>query len=347
MPITRDFGKPFGVQDFTQELVAIPNQFTLLAQSGLFQTESVTTHGVLFEEQSEKIVLLKDMERGTKPQATDQPIRKVHSYAIPHFPYFDQIGVEDIQGKRAYGSQDSAEQENALMLRKLTTARKAMSLTLEIARWQALNSGTVYAPNGTVVANYYTDFGVSKTVVNFDFATASSEILDKCEQVVASIQDNQLDGGVATEVIGYCSPGFFSALIKHPKVTAAYSQYAASTPALEILRNRAGAGGPGVIQGRNRTFEFGGIRFIEVRESIAGVSFVNTNTAIFVPVGIEDAFVTYFSPAHRKSLANTLGEEAYAFVFPDGKDVADEIEGETNFINLLRRPKLVVGGTIA
>ena len=60
-----------------------------------------------------------------------------------------------------------------------------------------------------------------------------------------------------------------------------------------------------------------------------------------VPQG-SDCFKTYFSPANRFGLVNTLGEQVYMFESQDAKGTKIEIESESNFVNALLRPAMVV-----
>ena len=64
--------------------------------------------------------------------------------------------------------------------------------------------------------------------------------------------------------------------------------------------------------------------------------------AYYLPLDTSDTFKTYFSPANKFDLANTLGEQAYIFEYADGKGSKIEIESESNLINILRRPAIVV-----
>ena len=55
-----------------------------------------------------------------------------------------------------------------------------------------------------------------------------------------------------------------------------------------------------------------------------------------------DTFKTYFSPANKFDLVNTLGEQAYVFIYEDAKGSKIEIESESNLLNIMRRPQCVV-----
>jgi hypothetical protein len=339
MPIVRSYTNAFEVVDYTQELAIVPNSWTLLTDSGLFSEEYLTTRTVTFEQTDYTLGLIADQYWGAKPQANKDDIRKIHSFAIPHFPVVDALLPSDINGVRAYGNQNAAMTEAEALARKIARIRKNYDVTKEVAAFKTLTTGTAYAPNGTVVTNFYTDMGVTQTVVDFVLGTASTDVVAKVESVIASMQDNALTGDVITGIIGYASPEFFAKLIAHAKVQAAYTYYSA-TSGQEIQRNRAGGG-----TGLYREFTYAGIRFIEVRTVLAGQRLVPANDCIFVPIGTSDSFVRYYAPANKFGYVNTIAEPAYMWTTRDAKGERIDIDAESNFINVLRRPQLVIRGT--
>jgi len=339
MPIIRSYANAFEVVDYTQELAIIPNSFTLLNDVGLFSEEFLSTPTVTFEETNSTLGLITDQFRGAKPSANKDDIRKIHSYSIPHFPMTDLVLPQDIQSKKAYGSASVAETEAAVLARKMERIRRNYDITMEVSRFATLTTGNAYAPNGTISGNFFTQTGITQTVVDFVLATATTDIIGKCETVLAAMQDNANTGDVISGVVAYCSPEFFSKLISHAKVQDAYRYYSA-TSGQEILRNRAGGGG-----GLYREFSMGNIRFVENRGILAGTRMIPANEAVFVPVGTMDSFVTYFSPANKLDFVNTMAERAYMFTFRSPKGESIEIDCESNWLNTLRRPALVIKGT--
>lgn len=341
MPITRSYSNAFEVVDYTSDLTIIPNSWTLLNDSGLFTEESVSTHTVTFEEVNQTLGLISDVARGAKPQANRDDTRKIRSYPMARFADIDAVLPEDIQGRRAYGSATAAETEAAVMARKMARIRRNFDVTMEVARFSTLATGNLYAPNGTISGNLFTDFSVTQKSVSFALATGTTDIIAKVEEVIAHMQDNAFTGDVISGVIAYCSPTFFAGLIAHPKVQTAY-QYFSATEGQMIQRNRAGGN-----NGLYREFTYGGIRFIEVRTVLAGQALVPAGEAIFLPLGTNDTFVTYFGPARKMDLVNTMGERLYMWSFRDLRGESVDIEFESNFVNLIRRPQLVVKGTVA
>lgn len=328
----RSFEKPFELVDYTQELLLVPNKWGLINELGIFSAEPVSQHSVTVEATQGTLGLVTDQVRGARNTMNSDDTRNLRSFPIPHFPLDDAIKPQDIQGKRAYGSADAAETEAAVTARKLERIRSSHAITLEAARAYALTTGAIYAPNGTVSGNFFTDFGVTQKSIDFALGTTTTDLLAKSEEGIAHIQDNILSGEVVNEVIVLCSPAFFAKLIAHATVKEAYKYY---TSTQEPLRQRLGSG-------LYRRFVHGGVTYIEYRGSYNGTALIPAGEGVMLPTGTSDMFKTYFSPANRFSHVNTLGEEAYAFTYRDAKDVEIQIQTESNFLNLIRRPAAVV-----
>jgi hypothetical protein len=328
--IIRSFANGFEVQDWTEEVNVIPNAWGTIGQLGLFNEESVAEHVVVFEEIDKDGALIVDKVRGDRAVYNKDYARKLHSFSVPHFPYDDYISPQDVQGKRAYGSTD-VETVEAVRARKMERIRQNHAWTLEAARAQAITAGTVYAPNGTVTQDWNTEFGVTRLSVDFVLGTSTTDIIAKIEAGIASIQDNA-NGATISGTVVLTSPEFFAKLIAHSKVVTAYQYY---TSTQEPLRQRLGG------NSIHREFMFGGTRFVEMRDTYAGTRLIPAQKAYMVPQGT-NAFRTYFSPANRFGLVNTLGEQVYMFESADTKGTKIEIESESNFVNALLNPRLVI-----
>lgn len=342
MPIIRDFTNPFNIADWTQELLIVPNQYGKIQAMGLFQAEGVATNTVTFEQINQSIGLIGDRPRGERNNVGKDYTRLIRSYPVPHFPYDDAIKPEDIQGKSAYGGAGAGVPEvlDQVRARKLERIRRSHAQTLETARVRTLTTGDIYAPNGTIAGNFYTDFSVTRKEVDFDLDTNTTNVLAKIEEVVAHIQDNAFTGDVINEVVALCSPEFFTKLISHASVNTAYQYYVSTQEPL-----RRGGREMGRAGGLDREFVHGAIRFMEYRGfDPLGARFIPANEAYFVPVGTDEVFKTYFGPANRFEFTNTLGMEAYAFEYRNQTDTEILLQSESNFINVIRRPQLVVKG---
>lgn len=330
----------FEYNDFTDQLLLIPNQWGLLQNLGIFSEDSVSSSVVQFDETAQTLTLIEDQRRGTRKQVNKEDYSKLHTVGVPHFPFDDVIRPEDYINKRKPGSKDEAETLNGIRMMKMDRLRRSWASTLEYARMQAL-MGNVYNPNTTNdVQNWYTEFGVTQSAIGFDLATTTTDVLAKGESALAVSQDNILSGEMVSDFVAICSPEFFSALISHPEVKDAYSQYASSQ---EPLRRRLES----PLGARYREFDYGGIRYIEYRGSFtdktgAAQRIVPVDEAYLIPVGTTDTFVSYFAPADRFDYVGTAGLPQYMWEFPDMKGRLIELESESNFLHMVRRPKSVV-----
>ena len=192
-----------------------------------------------------------------------------------------------------------------------------------------------------VIKNEPMLFGAS---IDFALNNSGTDVVAKVEAVIADMQDKATSGDIITGIIGYASPEFFAALIAHANVKDAYRYYSA-TEGQQILRNRAGQGSAGQAGGLYREFMYAGIRFIEVRTVLVGQRLVAVKECLFVPVGTQDVFVTYFGPANKFDFVNTIAEPGYMWTYRDPKGERIDIDAETNFVNVVRRPQLVIKGT--
>lgn len=329
----RDWLDAYKLADLTPAINKVPNTYGMINNLGIFSSEGVSQHTVTFEKSEGIISLIGDKRRGERTQYNKDVKTEIHAYAIPHFPMDDSLSPRDLQGVRQYDTEAQANPAAAALAKKLERLKRDHMQTREVARAQLLKDGTVYAPNGTVVANFYSDFSVVRKDVDFALGTATTSITDKCEEGRAHIEDN-LKGESATSFLAICSPQFFAKLINHPMVVHAWEAWQGSAAQLQ---NRVGPAGVGTA----RTFDFGGVTYVEYRGVVDGVPMVTAGEARLIPLGTVDTFKTYFSPAEKFGIVNTAGEELYAFTYDNGRDSEITIETEQNMINVLRRPELV------
>jgi hypothetical protein len=331
MATIRSFDKPFEVTDLTEELNLIPNTWGLINELGIFNAEGVTQHTVTVESTSGTLSVIPDTVRGSRNTVNKNDTRSIYAFGVPHFPLDDAVSPADLQGKRAYGS-DQADSEAAVVARKLERIRRNHAVTLEAARAYAITTGAIYAPSGTIVNNYYTTFGITRKEIDFVLGTTTTEVPAKIEEAIAHIMDTQLSGESVSSVTALCSPEFFAKLIAQAGVKEAYKYYSSTQ---EPLRTRLGSG-------VYRRFSHAGIDFIEYRGAYNGTRLIPAGDAYALPMGTMDTFMSYYSPANKMSLVNTIGQEAYVFQYRDAKDEGLLLQSESNHIALVRRPATVV-----
>lgn len=332
MTATRGFSNQFEVTDYTQELNIIPNTWGLINELGIFTEEGIASNTVTLESKGGTIAVVGDQRRGTRAQVGKDEVSSLKAFTTTHHPYDDALFAHELQGRRAYGTADQADTESRAIADKLSRIRMAHAQTLELARASTLVNGTQWSPNGTVTENFYTTFGITRTEIDFVLGTATTEVNEKIQAGVAAIQDNLLSGEVITGVVVLCGTNFFNKLVRQANVKEAYKFYASTQ---EGQRN-------GYRSGRYQIFDHAGVRFIEYRGSIGGNALIPTDEARMIPTGTLDTFKTLYSPAAKFDLVNTIGEQAYVWTYRDSKNTKIELESESNFINMVRRPAAIV-----
>lgn len=346
------------VVDLSSKIMKIPNTWNLTEQLGLFTPEYKTQKRVGIQVETLNGGVIPDRNWDERNSVQKPRGRQEVQVAIPHFPLDDAITPNDLDGQISWDDVRngiSLETVSSVRARKMFDLRQKHARTLEFARMQLLRDGTVYAPEGTLktsygpTINWYTEMGVTQTSVEMD--SLSDPLIDpmtEMEPIIAGIQDNLLSGDVVTGQIGLASPQFFAALTSHPAVREVYldQDQNANRQAAALLTGRLTANVRG-LDARYRTFDFGGILWIEVRGgdvNTAGVytDYIPDNEARVFPVGDASMFRTYFAPANRFATINRTALPAYWFEYLGQKDDFIEIMSESNFMNAALRPQAIV-----
>ena len=329
----------FDLVDRTEDVILLPQNWTLMNDSGMWQDEYLSTRTVTFEEQNGSLAIIKDSVPGSKPQTQNNVVRKLHSYGMTNHTLVDAIYPQDIAGVTRPGSMGKElDTKDAAVLRKMERIRKSYDRTLNLARFKTLATGQQWAPNGTVTVDFFSDFGLTQNSVNFALGTGTTDIIGKCQEIIGGFQTSATEGQEIRRVVAYCGPTWFTALINHAKVQAAYNLNSAIAPQ-QISRDRAGG------MALYRRFMFSNIEFIEVPQVVGGEALVPANEAIFVADDGDGSFVTYHGPANRFGYVNTIATDLYLWQFEDPRATEIALEAEFAFINLLKKPNFVAKGT--
>ena len=259
----------------------------------------------------------------------------MRSFTIPHIPHDDVILPEEIQGIRAFGTENELEAMANVVTDHLQSMRNKHAITLEHLRMGALK-GNILDADGSTLYNLFDEFEITPKTVNFALGTASTDVKKKCLEVLRYIEDN-LRGEFMTGVHCLVSPEFFDALTSHSKVKEAYERWEEGA----ALRNDMRSG-----------FTFGGITFEEYRGQATDPDgntrrFIASGEGHCFPTGTAESFVTYFAPADFNETVNTLGLPLYAKQCPRKFDRGTELHTQSNPLPLCLRPGVLVKLTAA
>lgn len=350
MAIVINSAQPGKVVDRTDSLLRIPNTVGITNALGLFTEDPRSQKNIEIVRTTTRSHLLEDRNWDERNQTIAGRESDSLLLKIPHFPADDAITPNDLDGVLQAGSlAESAELETVASVRaqKMFDLREAHGLTLEAARMQLITQGTVYAPRGTVVTNYYTEFGITRVEEGIDLS-ASTDPRTAINNLKAAVRAG-LTGGQAGQVrafVALASDSFYNALLQNAYVTDAL-KYVDQGQALSILLGNGG----NAVNGLDARFEsvtLFGITWINAGasgyEDADGnfVPFIPEGDAYILPVGVRDMFKTYYAPANRFSSVNRRAAMSYWFEYLNEKDDIIEIMTEQNFLNAMLHPGAVV-----
>lgn len=319
----------FGVISLTLTINRLPYKPGLLGAMPLFKQTGITTPVISIEETSGRLMIIPTAARGDHNRVIGSSKRKLRAFPVPHIPLDGAVMADDVQGVRAFGSEDQTEPLTKLVNDKLEAMRQSHELTHEYHRLGAIQ-GVVYDADGvTVLYNLFTEFGVTEQVVSFDF-TDTEDLILPCYSVKKKIGD-VLGGVPFTGVAAIAGEDFFEKLlfseqVKKAKVTDNNHDWLMNVPNTED------------------SFDFGGITWMPYRGSVGGVPFVPADKARFFPVGVPDLFIEAYAPANYIEAVNTVGKPLYAKQKNMKWDEGIELTSQSNPFFACTRPEVLVRG---
>lgn len=322
----------FQILDYTGLISTMPRVDTLLQSMNLFTEHFGRTTVARIERLDDGAGDIKAVQRGGVRQHLANGRKKIVNLNIPFFPLDRSIDRADIQNFREFGTENAPATVDAEVQRHMARIRRSHAILKSKAMYAALK-GTSWSPDDPVSDyNYYEVWGATQTTADVDFTKLGVDPIEVLEaEARAHIIDWAGDNGDNYEIVVLASRQWFSALIAHPQVTGAYSQYPSTQ---EMLRRRLGG------NANNRIFEHKNILFIE---DISGN--IPAGEAYIFPRGISRMFEVYYAPSDTLRDANQVAQELYVFFKESNYLREAKIESETSFLTVNNRPELVVKST--
>ncbi|MBF0339671.1 MAG: major capsid protein [Magnetococcales bacterium] len=331
----------FSCVEMTTAINLFPNNYGRIREQGIFREQGVTTTTISMEQMSGRLRLLDFEPRGSNGKYLEKSDRTVRTFRIPHIPHPDVILAESFQNVRAFGSVNGFDPFTQAVAQRLQYQRNNHAITLEWLRMGALK-GLILDGSGNTYYNLFDEFDIAAASdvgdvgkyleVDFALDNDATNVLDKCLDVSRHIEANLL-GDTMNGVRVMVDKGFFSALVNHPNVKAAFANWQAASDRL---------GGD-----LRKGFTFGGITFEEYAARATDtngsvVPFINEGEGHAFPSGTMDTFVTYFGPANYAETINTPGLPLYARSQPMDYNKGVEIETQSNPLPICHRPAVLV-----
>lgn len=328
----------FGVVSLTDAINEVSFVPGRISQMGLFQEQRVNTTSIAIEKKGDILVLIPPTPRGGPGTTVDKAKGTIRNLSVPHFEINDAIMAEEVQGIRAFGTENQLETVQMKVAERMQSHSQSHAATEEYARVGAVKGVVTYADASTL--DLFSEFGVSQeTEVDFDLdngSPAAGALRKKCATVARLVATN-LGGLPFTGMHAICGDAFFDDLLAHAEVRDTYL----GTSMAQVLREGYVRPDGSKIYG---AFEFGDIVWENYRGSVGGTTFVDTNKCHIFPEGVPGLFRTVYSPADYIETVNTLGRRLYAKMFemPNGKGVNFDVQ--MNSLQYCTRPKTLIKG---
>ena len=316
----------FTVSELSLAMSRMPTRIGNPADVELFRQVPGTTNTFNAEFLEENGVLVPTTEWGGVAPKNSGDKRSAKSWVIPHMPLEDTILASDVIGVRAFG-QTQTETVQGKVMQKLRTMRNRIDRTLAYRRSKA-KQGLILDADGSVLVNYYTDFGVTQVEVDFDLGTATTNVLAKCQDVIDQIEDN-LEGEIYGAIEAEVDRAFYDALTNHKNVKEVFLGWSSAEQRL----------------GKSNTsgFEFGGIKFVVNRDKVGGAAIIpDPKSGYAYPRGTQDTFITALAPADFNETVNTQALPFYAKQATKQFDRGFDLHVQANQLMLCTRPKAII-----
>lgn len=326
----------FSVTNLTDAINELKYKPGRIGEMGLFSATGVDTTTIAIEKQGDILTLVAPTPRGAPGTTVGKERRTIRNLSVPHFEINDAIYAEEVQGVRAFGTEQQLEAVMTKVAQRQALHVASLAVTEEHARMGAITGIITYADGSTL--NLYNEFGVTPpSEVDFDLDNANptdGALRKKCADVVRGIAA-QLGGIPFDGVHAFVGDNFFDDLLKHKEVRETYKGWSEA----QILRdsyiatNRPSWG----------VFEFGGIVFENYRgATINGKTFIGSDKAYIFPVGVPGLFRTAYAPADYIETVNTIGQRLYAkqYEMPNGKGI--NLDTQMNALQYCTRPNALV-----
>lgn len=323
----------FAVSALTATIVDIPRVPTQLGDEGLFREYGITTTTMMIERTGSGLKLVPTAPRGGVGQTAGRERRKLIPVAAVHLPQRDTILADEVQNVRAFGSETEVEGVQRLVTRQLTTLKGNLDLTLEHMRVGALRGQVLDADGVSVLWDLYDIFGMTREVLPFNIATASStvDLRQKTEDLKRLIQ-RKMGGRSFTRVRVKCSESWFDKFVGHDKMYKAWERWQDGRFNREF---------PGT------TFEFNNVLFQVYSGGVVDGNglqhdFIPEGKAYAYPEGVPGLFQIAYAPGDYMSTVNTMGVPYYASQERLPHDKGVDIESQSNPIVLNTLPEAVI-----
>jgi hypothetical protein len=314
----------FSTVSLTDSINKAPFQPGRLGALKLFRSKGIKDKVAVVEERSGQLSLIQTTPRGGPGDTIGTPKRVARSFTVPHLEREAKIYADEVQGVRAFGSEDANLVVQTLVDERLADLRAMHEVTLEYHRAGAVQ-GKILDADGSTIYDLFNEFGLAQQTKDIALSVAGTDVRGDCVAIQRLIE-NELGAEPVSGYRALCGDAFFDALISHPTVVASFAYQEGAINRSDLRKG----------------FEFGGITWENYRGSVAGTNFFPDTQAFVVPEGTS-IFTTYYAPADFMEAVNTLGLPLYSKLISDDElNRWVKLHSQSNPLAINLRPRAVV-----
>jgi len=295
---------------------------------GLFEEEGVNTTAVFIERENDSLALVPAGERGAPADVTTGALRDAIPFKTLHLPTRSTIRADEVQGVRAFGSETELETVMTLVGKRLAKQRKRLEATIRFQRAGAI-TGKIYDADGQrLLLDLHSRFGIAPQVQAMALGNGATKLMQKIVDAKRMAEDVIGDAGVISGWLAICGRGFFDAFTGHEVTQTAFDRYRDG----QFLRDDHRASG----------FQFGGVEWQEFYGKVGNVTFIGSDDAYLIPLGVGGLLISRYAPADYMDTVNTMGQKFYASQEPLAHNKGIDLEAQSNPLSLCTRPRAIV-----
>lgn len=317
----------FSFMSLTAAINLLPPAHTTVDGFATFVESGINTATVSVEEKDGKLGIVKSQPRGFIGRGQSEKKRRLRKFDVPHYPEFDAIMASEVQGVRAFGSDNTMETVESKLGEKRTDLLDKLNRTIDMGKWGAVQ-GVLYDADGSVIYDWADEFGVARNETTIDLTDPNLELRD----VVIAIKrmaEKELGGYTYSKFVLALPAAVFDAFVAHRSLKDAYNRW--MDGAFLRADNRAGFMIADNVE----------VKSVDITDLGNGLVTIPNDEGYLIP-NANGLLKVNYSPADTLEAANTIGLPYYmaSEPMPFGKGV--ELQAETNFLAYAEKPRAIV-----
>lgn len=317
----------FSLQSLTASVNDEPYAPGQVSARGIFEEDSVTTLIVSIEVMDGQLSLVEPTERGGSGETLGDDDRSLVPFRVPHYQRDDTVMADEVQGVRAFGTENEVEQVLDRVMSKMRRHSRHLDMTLEHQRIGAIK-GVVSTRNGRVLEDLYTRFGVAiPAAVSMELDVEATDVSGLFNGVKHSMEDELDDTYGGIHVLA--GRAFHESMWRHKSVKDTFLYHEGASALRADIPDEFDLFG--ATWERYRTGK-------KATENLGAPYIADDEARVFF-TGVPELFITRFAPADYIETVNTPGLPKYMKQVPRSNGKGVDIEVQSNPISLCTRPK--------